>query len=164
MKLYHYAPKDNTILEDGFLSIAKSSKNLEAYAKRANSKNKDDIIKWLDNSFYGRSRTISCLTETIKWQNNDKMLKNFIDRTELFSFELEDLINNNMVEKIYCKTGSLSSGIYENFYEVDITQIDCSQLNWSKCNYSKGLFFGVIRHYLIVLKDGVIPSKLIKKA
>ena len=49
--------------------------------------NKEDILKWMDSTFYGRSRAVSCLTEQIKWQGNDPILKKIVDGTMLFSFE-----------------------------------------------------------------------------
>ena len=75
MKLYHYAPKENTVMRDGLFSISKIDRNLRPYAHRAGSENKEDILKWMDSTFYGRSRAISCLTEQIKWQGNDPILK-----------------------------------------------------------------------------------------
>ena len=41
MKLYHYAPKENTVKEKGLLSISKGPRDLRAYAHRAGSENKD---------------------------------------------------------------------------------------------------------------------------
>ena len=78
MKLYHYAPKKNTIKNDGFLSISQRDMDLKSYIYRAKSDKKEDILKWLDSTFYGRSRSISCLTEKIKWRGNDPVLKNII--------------------------------------------------------------------------------------
>ena len=106
MKLYHYAPKENTVKEIGLLSISKGPRDLRAYAHRAGSENRDDIMAWLDKTFIGRSRAISCLTEPIKWQGNDAVLKAIVDRSVLFSFELEDLIKDGLVESIWCKNGS----------------------------------------------------------
>jgi hypothetical protein len=42
MKLYHYAPKENSIITDGLLSISKVDRNLKPYAHRAGSENKLD--------------------------------------------------------------------------------------------------------------------------
>ncbi|MBQ9270782.1 MAG: hypothetical protein IJ218_00755 [Alphaproteobacteria bacterium] len=89
MRLYHYAPKENTVMECGLLSISKGPRDLCAYAHRAGLENKDEIMAWLDKTFSGRSRAISCLTEPIKWQGNDAVLKAIVDRSALFSFELE---------------------------------------------------------------------------
>lgn len=162
MKLYHYAPKENTVMKDGVLSISRGPKDLRAYAHRAGSENKDDIIAWLEKTFVGRSRAISCLTEPIKWQGNDVVLKKIVEQSVLFSFELNDLINAGLVEAIWCKNGSAGGGYHENFYQVSPQEIDLSPLTWEKVDASKDLLFAVIRHYMIVLKDGYIPPKYLK--
>lgn len=163
MRLYHYAPKENTVLEEGIKSISKIDSNLHSYVKRVGSDKKEDIINWLEKTFKGRSRAISCLTEPIVWQGNDKVLKALVDRSILYSFELEDLINAGLVESIWCKDGSEASGINEYFYQVSKDEIDMTPLLWHKCDASKGLIFGVIKHYMLVLKDGVIPAEFIKE-
>ena len=161
MKLYHYAPKENTIMSDGLLSISKVDRNLKPYAHRAGSKNKEDILKWMDSTFYGRSRAISCLTETIKWKGNDPVLKKIVDGTVLFSFELNDLIKDGLVESIWCKNGSDANGLNEQIYQVVPEEIDLSSLTWEKVDASKSLLYGVVRPYMVVLKEGYIPPKYI---
>lgn len=48
MRLYHYAPKVNTIKEKGLLSISKGPRDLRAYAHRADSENRElGLIKLL---------------------------------------------------------------------------------------------------------------------
>ena len=163
MKLYHYAPKENTLLKDGLLSISKVEKSysLKAYAHRAGSENRSDIIAWLDKTFVGRSRAISCLTEQIKWQGNDAVLKKIVDGTVLFSFNLEELIEAGLVESIWCKNGSDADGYNENFHQVNLEEIDFSPLSWEKVDASKGLLYAVVRHYMIVLKNGYIPPEFL---
>ena len=161
MKLYHYAPKENTIMSDGLLSISKVDRNLNPYAHRAGSENKEDILKWMDSTFYGRSRAISCLTEQIKWKGNDPVLKKIVDGTVLFSFELNDLIKDGLVESIWCKNGSDANGLNEQIYQVVPEEIDLSSLTWEKVDASKGLLYAVVRHYMLVLKEGYIPPKYI---
>ena len=159
MKLYHYAPKVNTVKEQGLLSISKGPRDLRAYAHRAGSENREDIMAWLDKTFAGRSRAISCLTEPIKWQGNDAVLKAIVDRSALFSFELNDLIKAGIVEAIWCKNGSDAGGYNEKFYLVKPEDIDLSPLTWEKVDAAKDLLYAVVRHYLIVLKDGCIPPQ-----
>ena len=60
MRLYHYAPIENTVLSDGLLSISCIQKDLRAYAHRAGSDDKEEILEWLDKTFDGRSRALSC--------------------------------------------------------------------------------------------------------
>ena len=159
MKLYHYAPKENTVLEQGLLSISKAPRDLRAYAHRAGTENRDEIMAWLNKTFAGRSRAISCLTEPIKWQGNDAVLKAIVDRSTLFSFELEDLLQTRLVEAIWCKNGSDAGGYNEKFYQVTPQEIDLSPLTWEKVDAAKDLLYAVVRHYLIVLKDGFIPPQ-----
>lgn len=163
MKLYHYAPQKNTVKEKGLLSISKGPRDLKAYAHRAGSENKDDITAWLDKTFAGRSRAISCLTEPIKWQGNDAVLKAIVDRSALFSFELDDLVKAGLIESIWCKNGSDAGGYNEKLFEVKPEEIDSSPLTWEKVDAVKDLLYAVIRHYLIVLKDGYIPPQFLKE-
>lgn len=160
MKLYHYAPKENTVLTQGLLSFSKTPKSgsIKGYVNRAGSDNYDDIVKWLECGFSGRSRSISCLTEPIKWQGNDIVLKAIVNRSELFSFELDDLIEAGLVEAIWCKDG-LTFDNKENFYQVTSEQITTKPLAWEKVDASKELLYAVIKHYLIVLKNGYIPPQ-----
>lgn len=159
MKLYHYAPKDNTVLSEGLLSTARSRKDLFCYAHRAGSEDREEILRWLDGTFPGRSRAVSCLTEPIKWQGNDPVLKKIVDASTLFSFDLQELINGGEVEAIWCKNGSQANGLEEVFYSVHLNEIDDSPLLWEKCNSKEGALYAVIRHYLVVLKNGVILPK-----
>lgn len=161
MRLYHYAPKVNTVKEKGLLSISKGPRDLRAYAHRASSENRDEIMAWLDKTFAGRSRAISCLTEPIKWQGNDAVLKAIVDRSALFSFELDDLLKAGLVESIWCKNGSEAGGYNEKFFEVKPEDIDLSPLTWEKVDAAKDLLYAVVRHYLIVFKDGCIPPEFL---
>ena len=163
IKLYHYAPRDNTIMKDGILSVSRISRDLFYYAHRAKSDNRNDILQWLDASFSGRSRSVSCLTEPIRWQGNDPMLKDFVDSRVLFSFDAMQLLQDGIIESIWCKDGSEAGGINEKFYQVSAEEIDFSPLKWEKCDKSKGLFFAAVRHYMLVLKDGIIPSHYLIK-
>ncbi|MDR2902279.1 MAG: hypothetical protein LBU87_04145 [Lactobacillales bacterium] len=165
-KLYHYAPKPNTVLKDGLLSISKNPVNLKPYSyeHRANSEREEDVMKWLENSFYGRSRCVSGLTEPIKWQGNASMLKGFAKARELFSFDVEKLFDDGIAEAIYSKHGHNAIGLEEKIKRITSPkEIDFSPLDWHLCNEEKGVFFGVIRHYFIVLKDGRIPPRYITK-
>lgn len=158
LKMYHYAPIDNNISKEGLKALCLLDKNLDKYVLRCGFLDKKGIISWLDNTFKGRSRSVSCLTEPIKWQGGDAMLKEFIDDHKLYSFDLEELLHDGIVEEIWCKDGSDAGGRNEKFYRVSADEIDLSPLEWEKCNKEKGLFFAVIRHYLLVLKEGKIPA------
>lgn len=163
LKMYHYAKRGNTILKDGLLGIKKSGRSLRPYAHRAETDDAAKIYEWLDSTFEGRSNSISCLTEKIVWKENDKVLKSIVDDCELFSFDLEQLVKNGIVIAIWCKYGSDAGGYNEKFKKVELDDVDCSPLTWEKCDSSKDLLFAVIRHYMLVLKDGLIPAKYLRK-
>ena len=115
----------------------------------------------MDSTFYGRSRAISCLTETIKYEGNDPVLEKIVNGFQLFSFNLDELIRDGLVESIWCKNGSDEKGCNEIFYQVKADDIDFSALDWHKVDVKQGLLYAVIRHYMIVLKNGCIPPEYI---
>ena len=161
LKMYHYARLGNTILKDGLLGIKESGRSLRPYAHRAGTDEPEKIYEWLDSTFKGRSNSISCLTEKIIWKGNDNILKSIVDGCELFSFDLEQLVQDGIVTAIWCKCGSDAGGYNEKFEKVELEEVDCSPLTWEKCDSSKDLLFATVRHYMLVLKDGFIPPKYI---
>lgn len=170
MRLYHYAPKENTILETGLYSYSKHPRGLKrGYALPAKSNKKKDIIAWMEKVFPGRSKAISCLTEPIKWRGNDSVLKGIVRRSVLVSFELNDLIKAGLVESIWCRDDSAHKGrkyVYEDstqyFYKVPLKNIDVSPLQWEKVNVKNQVMWGAVRHYMIVLKKGIIPAEYLR--
>lgn len=161
--MYHYSKRGNTVSKDGLLGIRKSGRSLKPYAHRAQTEDPEKIYEWLDNTFQGRSRSVSCLTEKIMWQGNDEVLKSIVGGCDLFSFDLEQLVLDGIVTDIWCKDGSDADGYNEKFKKIELNEVDCSPLSWEKCDSTKGLLFAVIRHYLLVLKDGYIPPHYLKK-
>jgi len=162
MKLYHYVVRPNTVSTDGILCAMKAPRDLKRYADRAGSEDREEIRKWLESTFEGRSRSISVLTEKVQTEGNDPKLKHW-ENLDLFSFELDELLKDGIVEAVWCKDGSDNHGQNEKFFKVKPEEIDCSPLPWHKVCYEKGLLFAVIRHYLLVLKDGKIPPKYLTK-
>ena len=156
MRLYHYAPIQNSILKDGLGSFEKGYGDIAPYLERAGSSKRAEITLWMEKTFKGRSRALSVITEPIKWNGNDPMLKEFVKNHMLFSFELNDLRKAGLIESIWCQDGDTP-------YPILPTEIDLSPLSWEKSSREKGLFFGVIRHYFIVIKDGVLPPKYIRQ-
>jgi len=156
MKLYHYAPQQNTIMTDGLISFAGGCGDIRPYIKRAGSQNRQDIITWMENCFPGRSRSLSVITEPVQWQGNDPMLKEFVDTHTLFSIELDDLLHDNLIESIWCQENNA-------LFKIIPSEIDTSPLPWKNCSRRQGLFFGVIRHYFLVLRDGRISPNYLKK-
>lgn len=89
------------------------------YAHRAQTEEPEKIYEWLDSTFQGRSQSVSCLTEKIVWQGNDKALKSIVDGCDLFSFDLEQLVQDGIVTAIWCKNGSDAGGYNEKFKKVE---------------------------------------------
>ena len=160
MRLYHYAPLENTILTDGILSFASGYGDVAPYVGRAGSDKRDEIIRWMEKCFPGRSRAISCTTEPIAWQGNDPMLREFIRKRDLFSFDLNAVWNAGLIESVWCQAGNPEC---PKPYSVTLDQIDLTPLKWHLCCREKGLFFGGIRHYFVVPKSGFIPPKYLKR-
>lgn len=139
--MYHYSKHGNTVLKDGLFGIRKSGRSLALYAHRAQTEEPEKIV----------------------WQGNDKALKSIVDGCDLFSFELEQLVQDGIVTAIWCKNGSDAGGYNEKFKKIGLGGIDYSPLTWEKCDSSKDLLFAVVRHYMLVLKDGVIPPRYLQK-
>lgn len=156
MKLYHYAPKENTCLQKGILSVSLLPEYLFHYASRAGSEKHSDIIKWLDKTFRGRSRSVSCFTEPLKL--NGKIIAN---AGHLFSFDIDELIRDNLIESVYCKTKSGNGGYIEAFKKINPSEIDYSPLDFSLYKTEFDLTNTFFRHYMVVLKNGFIPARYI---
>ena len=152
--LYTYVRRPHSVMTDGIKSpFAADEDRLFHYAKRAGSVKKEDILNYLETVFSGRSRAVSCLTETAPRTENPK-IKNWANACDCFSFDLDPLIKENIVQSIFCAdAGTLTP--------TDARMIDCSPLNWESVNPYDNVFFQRIRHYMIVLKDGVLPVKFI---
>lgn len=177
MKLYHYIPKNNTVMTEGLLSFAKSETiNLKSYVWRAeNLKTKEDVVAWMEKCFKGRSRGIRCFTEPIKWyEHSVDLLKNFAENNVLISIDVDRLNADNLIEAIYvslplgeqhpeCLEHPEIMSQCDEFYDkvASIDDIDFSPLNWEICNDKIGRRFAFVRYYLLVLKNGIVPPQYI---
>ena len=81
----------------------------------------------------------------------------------MFSFDLDELVKDNLVEAIWCKNGSESGGYNEKFFQVKPEEIDLSPLEWERVDAAKDMLYAVVRHYLLVMKNGVIPPKYLTR-
>lgn len=179
MKLYHYVPKDSTVMTEGLMSFSKSPNiNLKSYVWRAKGlKTQEDVSNWMEKCFKGRSRGIRLFTEPIKWYDHSvEVLKGFVDEFTLISVDVSELNADGLIESIY-----FSPAIHkvhpealtnpkimwksdESYVKLDsIDDIDFSPIDWSICNDKEGRRFAFIPYYLFVMKDGVIPAKYIKE-
>ena len=163
MILYHYVPLKNTVLQEGLLSVSRLPNELKKYAKRAKSDQIDQIKMWLDKTFPGRDQSVSVLTEPIRWKGCDPMLKEWLATRQLIAIDFDKLNQDCLIETVWCKEQSDKNGVREVFRQINADQIDISPLAWEKCSSEKGLFFGAIRHYFLVMKNGVIPPKYLIK-
>ena len=163
MKLYHYVPKENNVLETGVLSVSKIPEEILKYGKRFGTNDQKEIIARLEKTFPGRCRAISVLTQPVQTDENDPMLREWVEQKTLISMDFDGLLKDGLIEAIWCKNGSKPDGINEKIFQISPGQIDTSPLPWHLCSEEKGLFFGVIRHYFLVMKDGVIPPKYIQE-
>ena len=173
-KLYHYITKGNTALTDGILSFAKNpDADLRYYYKRTDGKTThDDIVKWMENCFEGRSRAIRGFSEPIQWtEKSINMFKPFIENADLFSINLDALQKDGLIEAVYISPAIRPNLDKEFPQDVDerllkltsINDIDTSPVDWSVCDEKLGLRFSVVPYYLIVIKGGIIPPQYITK-
>lgn len=169
MKLYHYAPKGNTVLTNGILSLAKNPKaDLAYYTKRSGATTHAGIVCWLEKSFKGRSYGIRLLIEPLKATQATPSLKAFILGADLFEVDVSALAKDGLIQAIYVSPSVLEkapANIHdEGLYPLsDITQIDLTPNDYSVLNDAKGRRFAFLRYYLFIMKDGLIPSKYVKK-
>ncbi len=171
MKLYAHTGYLDDILKNGYLSASRQENPgiFWVYRGYAKSEEKEDIIKYLESTFEGRLRSISCLTEAIDTTQTYKhcYLENSLKNASVVSFDLEELIKDRIVEAIYCKDckENYKQGLeVENIYKIDdVSNIDTTTLNWQECDEKYGSPFNMLKHYMLVLKDGIIPAKYITK-
>ena len=178
MKLYHYARKENTIMKDGLLSFSKSKVvNVKDYRSRAEGLNtQKDVIRWMESCFEGRSRGIRFFSEPIKWHDKALyVLKSFVDKTVLFSIDLDKMDEDDLIDAIYVSPPLCDHPDYDGdpkfrwgcdeiYHKLDsINDIDFSPVDWSICDDEAGRRFAYVRYYLLIVKDGIIPPKYITK-
>ena len=173
MKLYHYIAKPNTALEEGILSFAKNpNADLRYYFKRSGETSHNGIVKWMESCFEGRSRAIRGFSEPIQWtEKSVNMFKPFIENADLFSIDLEALDKDGLIEAVYISPAikpnldkDFPQDVDERLFKLSsINDIDTSPVDWSVCDEKLGLRFSVVPYYLIVIKNGIIPPKYIKK-
>ena len=149
--LYNYAPKDDDILKNGLWSPSKAPrKALSHYFGRARTQTKTGVLKYLESTARGRSRSVSVITDPI---NKKCTYYEWTEDRCLCAIDFDKLYHDGLVETIY------------RCYGKKMTPITASQIKWNeKLPWDKvenGLFFKVIPHYMIVLRDGVIPSQYI---
>lgn len=171
MKLYHYAPKGNTVLEKGLLSFAKNpDANLKYYIRRSGSSTFKGILKWFESCFKGRSRAVRVFTEPIRWNKNSLSLKDFVEKADLFSIDIDALQRDGLIDDIYFSPSVANMPNLRESNNADEVLIrlyglnDISQypIDWSLCNDKLHHRFEFVPYYLLIIKGGIIPPKYIK--
>ena len=172
MKLYHYISKPNTALNEGILSFAKNpNADLRYYFKRSNETTHEGIVKWMENCFEGRSRAIRGFSEPIQWTEKSMSLKDFIDSADMYSIDLDALDRDGLLEAVYVSPSVKDVPTLKEQWECDelliklydYNDISTRPVDWSVCNDELGHRFAYVPYYIIVIKDGVIPAKYIRK-
>lgn len=176
MKVYLYTYAYESIKVEGYKSLAMFDKNSEhcknaaqTHRHSAKSENLDDILAYLEKTFEGRLRSICVVTEMAPVEDYAHPYLNYlVHHADVISFDLNRLINDGVVEAIYCKDlrqTALSDASYENIYKIEnIANISLEPCDWHLCEKAeyKGLSPWVtIKHYMLVLKNGYIPPKYI---
>ena len=172
MILYHYITKGNTAISEGILSLANNPKaDLHYYYKRTGGETTHEgVVRWMENCFTGRSRTVRGFSEPIKWtEKSEKMFKGFIEGADLFAIDVSALDKDGLIEAVYVSPALKPNLNKEMPQDVDeqliklgsINDIDTSPVDWSVCDDKLGLRFSVVPYYLLVIKGGVIPPKYI---
>lgn len=176
MKVYLYTYAYDAIKQEGYKSLAMFDKNSEhcknavwTHRHSAKSENVDDILAYLEGTFEGRLRSICVITEIAPVENYVHSYLNYlVHHADVISFDLEQLIKDDLVEAIYCKDlrqTALTDSSFENIYRVnDINEIDLSLCDWHLCEkeeYKRLSPWATIKHYMLVLTKGYIPPEYI---
>lgn len=168
MKLYHYVAKENKVLEEGIRSFARNpGADISYYFKRSGKNTYDEIIKWMEGCFKGRSRGIRLLIEPLQYTERTLSIKKFIETSDLFEVDVDGLSKDGLVEAIYVSP-SVQEKEPENKNDElllkisDLSKVDLTPNDYNILDDEKGRRFAFIRYYLFVIKDGIIPPKYIR--
>ena len=176
MKVYLYTYAYEKIKKEGYKSLSlfdpqseHFKKSLLTHRKCAKSNNSEDILNYLRNSFPGRMRSVCVVTEMAPIKEYKHPYLNWlVSHADVISFELRRLIEDEIVESIYCKDlrkTILTNPDFENIYKVnDINELENTKIDWDLCGSEKYISFSpwaAVKHYFLVLKDGYIPPEYI---
>lgn len=144
MHLYHYSPKENSILSAGVLSFAKNPKaDINYYIKRSGKTTHSDIVKWMESCFAGRSRGIRLLIEPLQHTQNTPSIRKFIETSDLFKIDISALKKDGLIEAVYVSPSVLEKEPQNQNDEVlyqlsDLTEIDFTPNDYSVLDDEKG--------------------------
>lgn len=154
MFLYNYAPKEIDVLKTGLWAPTVASREaLSHYFGRAKSHTKKGVLSYLETIFPGRSRAISFLTSPMTKQCC--FYKDFKKDRILYGVDFDALQKAGLIEAIYRCAGR------KKLERIAAKQILWDEkLPWEKVG--QGFFFTQIPHYMIVVKNGIVPPEFIK--
>lgn len=176
MKVYLYTYAYENIKKEGYKSLAMFDKDNEDTKKRllvhrssAKSENTEDIIAYLEQTFKGRLRSICVVTDMAPIEEyKHPYLNNLVRQADVISFDLNKLIEDGIVEAVYCKDlreTILTNPSFENIYKVNnINDIDLEPNDWHLCGNDEHIKYSpwaTIKHYFLVLTKGYIPPEYI---
>lgn len=150
--LYTYVPKKNTLRTDGLYGpIGDTEENLaRRYGYRAGSKDKLDILNWLESTAPGRSRAISVLTEPIPADVSENMRAFRNSSVQVTLPPYTELLDAGVIERPIYRSNINGPGL------VPAKRISYRKLQWKRPNNTPLVFKG-IRHYMLPTVDGHIP-------
>ncbi len=176
MKVYLYTYAYEQIKKEGYKSLSMFDKKSEHYKvallthkSSAKSEKLEDIEAYLENTFTGRMRSICVITDVAPMEEYKHPYLNYlVHNAKVISFDLEQLLKDGIVEEIYCKDNrqsALQDASLENIYKINnLSEIDLTSNDWHLCEqdqYNNLSPWTTIKHYFLVLKDGIIPAKYI---
>lgn len=151
---YNYAPKEADVLNTGLWAPAKAPRlALAHYFGRAQTNTKKGVLAYLETVFPGRSYAISFLTSPMT--EKCCFYNDFKKDCVLYGVDFDKLQKAGLIKAIYRVVGKPCTKITADQILWD------EKLPWEKVR--KGLFFTKIPHYMVVLKDGIVPSEFISK-
>jgi len=174
--MYAYTYLYNQIKKEGYKSLSLVNqddpifrKRLSVYAGNAHSENDKDIWAYLEKTFSGRTRSICAITEPAPIRTyKHNYLNHLIQYADLVSFDVDELWQKGIIEAIYCKDlrETIKKEIFfENIYPIKTPDdIDRTPLDWSLCEkkpYAARSPWASVKHYFLVLKNGIIPPQYI---
>lgn len=152
-KLYNYAPKEADVLNTGLWApVMAPSESLAHYFGRAKCKTKKGVLSYLETIFSGRSRAISFLTAPMT--PACCLYHDFKKDRILYSVNFEVFQKAGLIEAIYRIDG-------KDFEKIPSSKIAWDEkLPWDKVGH--GFSFTKIPHYMVVIKDGIVPPEFIE--
>ena len=157
--LYTYVPKDNTLQTDGLFGPAGDSEEnlVRRYGERIGKYTKEDVLKWLDSTAPGRSRTISVLTEPIPDTAPEDIRAWRDSRVQVTLPSYAKLLAAGLIEPGLYLSNADGAGLETR------KRMRYKPINWDVAETRPA--FKQVPHYFLITKDGHIPYEyLVKQA